>query len=221
MLLVGLMILAAAEVVDATRVGRIFVESQTGWLTREGIFERPVLSDLVPILVTVGSVLVGLGLLGLFPAARRRLRILALLVMLSVAPTMGSYALALMRGQDALLYPIHTGIQFLELAAAAFAAWAAVVAWLARADPRRFWTLLAAAVPLHLIRAGSWLIVDLTATPIPFDGPAAAALTLTAIAPAATALLALVAFAVYAPITGQEGDSRTTLRGSLPRSKPL
>ncbi|CAN5816858.1 hypothetical protein BH23CHL8_BH23CHL8_03220 [soil metagenome] len=153
-LLVGLIVLAAAEVVDQT--GFSVWESEPDlsggvWEPGLAIEPGPLLQllgwpiELGPLLQLVGWPIVGLGLARLRPGGLTRPPLLVAIAGLYVGPwlLLGVAILAGLEG-GILIAPYPMTVHLLILVATASAVWVAAGAWLDRAAPRLFWGLLAA-----------------------------------------------------------------------------
>jgi hypothetical protein len=101
--------------------------------------------------VPIGTILVGLGLLRLRSSGPTRRGLLIVLAAVCLAIALVPAGIGLMTEQvtiDPLPFALTS---IVEPIAAAFAAWVAVDAWLDREEPRTFWTLIAAALPIQVI----------------------------------------------------------------------
>ena len=149
-----------------------------------------------------GAVLVGLGLMRLLPVPTRRQLLLAGIAGAYLLLAYASLVMLAASGVDiandpwALVQPAGYAL------ASAFVTWVAVAAWQDRVDPRTFWALLAAALPLGVAArlaevVGTFLNLGPTSQTTQIG-----ILTLVALFEAATACLALVAYGRYAPEAG-------------------
>ena len=151
-----------------------------------------------PLLDALGGLLVGLGLLRL-RAGAARLVLLAVIASIYVALAVSSFVIGT-TAAGILADPYNTAFLVIGPAAAAFAVWVSVAAWLDREPPRAFWGLLALAFPISLVSrvfALPWAIaaVELRSNALYLPG-----VTINGIAGAVIALLALVAFARCTPV---------------------
>lgn len=194
-LLAGLAAGAGAEAVRAI-VARapLALDLMTAW--SGSLVTLASLADLA------GAVLVGLGLMRLLPVPTRRQLLLvgiagAYLLLAYASPVMlAASGVDIASDRWALVQPAGYAL------ASAFVTWVAVAAWQDRADPRTFWALLAAALPLGVAArltevAGTFVNLGPTS-----QGTRIGVLTLLALFGAATACLALVAYWRYAPAPG-------------------
>lgn len=209
-LLVGLIVLAAAEVVDQT--GFSVWESEPDlsggvWEPGLAIEPGPLLQllgwpiELGPLLQLVGWPIVGLGLARLRPGGLTRPPLLVAIAGLYVGPwlLLGVAILAGLEG-GILIAPYPMTVHLLILVATASAVWVAAGAWLDRAAPRLFWGLLAAALPLYLIGAVTELASLVIVTSQRSVGMYELGFMIMAFASATSTVLALVAFARLTPI---------------------
>jgi hypothetical protein len=143
LLLVGLMVGAITQI---ARFASSAISDNSG-----SSLWRPAFSDVASGAVTIGIVLVGLGLLRLRadgPTRRGLLVVLAALFLVIALLPFGVWLMTEGLNVDPLLFALSSIIRPI---AAAFAAWIAIDAWLDREEPRPFWALIAAALPIQVL----------------------------------------------------------------------
>jgi hypothetical protein len=160
---------------------------------------------------------VGASLLRLLPSAPGRRWLLVAIGATYLGLTYVPGLIAMAEGQAVTFGPTII-LPATHLVAAGFATWAAVAAWLDRCDPRPFWALLAAALPItlaaQLLGALIWVGSVIWSPSVAETGPA---LALIGSFGALTACLALVAYVRYAPIADADLDPDRPMIGPFRR----
>ena len=152
-----------------------------------------------PLLAPVAYLLIGAGLLRLRAGPITRLPLL----LAFVVP-----ALAIMAGWTALLGPFEIDAYAVMLfilvpSATAFVLWVPVAAWLDRAPPRRFWSLLAAGTPLTIASVLFLVPATVAVLNLRSNDMFVVSTTADAIARAAMCVLAFIAYGRYVPGAAQ------------------
>ena len=143
LLLVGLMIGAITEV---ARFAASAIPDNPG-----NVLFRPAFNDAAWAAATIGIVLVGLGLLRLRPDGPTRRGLFVVLAALFLVVALLPFGVGLLSeglNVDPLPFALSSIIWPI---AAAFSAWIAIDAWLDREEPRRFWALIAAVLPIQVL----------------------------------------------------------------------
>lgn len=176
-------------------------EAMTTW--------RGLLDVIMRVSAIVGTVLVGLGLLRLSPATVGRVRRIAVVAVIYVAVTYVPLLITLTIGQIEVTDPLGSLVlPGVGVAATGFTTGVAVVAWFDRAEPRRFWGLLATAMLVYVafsVLSAVWWLGFLRPSP----GGQSVVYGIFAFAEALVACLALVAYLRYTPVAaaGREPGS--------------
>lgn len=149
-----------------------------------------------PLLDAAGSLLVGLGLLRLKGGVTR-----ASLLAASVATFVGLHAVSFELGPGLGVLDAY-GLALLVAgpAAAAVVVWVPVAAWLDHAEPRAFWGVLAAALPISLVGR----VLELLSSMVRSDALFVPIFTIDAAVSAAIAVLVLVAISRLMPSMARE-----------------
>lgn len=148
-----------------------------------------------PLLTPAGSILIGLGLLGLRVGANR-LSVLAAIVVTYVGIGVASYLIGAGTGT---LDAYDAALMVIVPAAAAVAVWVPVAAWLESDTPQAFWGLLAVALPLGVIVRLLTLLGTIVATSTQSNVLFVPTVTVNALLGSLAVLLALVAYARMTP----------------------
>lgn len=210
-------LLAGLAATALTEIGRAVVAYQP-FLGSIALYDWAAPLDLaLGTIGVIGLVLTGIGLLRLWPGTWGRAWLLVVIAVAYLILTYAPMVISAASGIDVSLDPVSAALPTGYVLGSAFATWVAVAAWLDGADPRAFWTLVAAALPLRIVIQ---LIAVAVAAPVwagnP-SGPGFLSLPITGILAAATACLALLAYVRYTPVADPDLHPERPMAGLLRR----
>ncbi len=157
-------------------------------------------------IAVIGLVLTGFGLLRLWPGARARSSLLAVIVGVYLALTYLPVMIAAASGIDVSVDVASATLPAAYVLGSALVTWVAVAAWLDRADSRAFWTLLSAALPIRILIQLVGVATSIRTLADDPSGPWFLYLPVTGTLAAATACLALLAYVRYTPVADADPD---------------